>query len=71
MNSKLTIGFSLIGHLEHVMDNLTGCEFALSIVSDILTLIDSAVQDHLQAYSNDLSGMTLAELCGRAGINLI
>jgi hypothetical protein len=70
LDSKLTIGKSIAKHLEAVLDNLTGCEFAISILADLIQSIDVAVQDHLQAYSNDLSGMSLIELCSRIGITI-
>jgi len=68
MNSKLTIGAHIVVYLNNALSSFTGCEYAISILADLISMIDLAVQDHLQAYSNDLSAMTLHELCARIGI---
>jgi|LauGreDrversion4_2_1035121.scaffolds.fasta_scaffold475420_1 hypothetical protein len=70
MNNKLTIGNPIIVYLNNALSTLTGCEYAISILADIISMIDLAVQDHLQAYSNDLSAMTLHELAARIGLNV-
>ena len=47
MNSKLTIGSSIVAYLNKALDTLTGCEYAISILADLISMIDLAVQDHL------------------------
>lgn len=43
MNPKLTISASLIRHLNTVLDSLTGCDYTISVLADLIQSIDVAI----------------------------